>query len=378
MKKIVVAMDSMKGCLDSLSASKALADGITKHYADIIAVCIPVADGGEGTAEALAFGNSKFAKQISKVTGPLGGVISAEWFLNRKAATAFIDMASAAGLTLIDERSRNPMFTTTYGVGELILEAFHKGARKILLGLGGSATVDAGLGACQALGLRLLDKDRKELPIPFTGKLFDRITDYDISGFLVDNNNVELFLLCDVKAPFTGPEGAACVFGPQKGASPKEVRFLEKGMEHVRKMIISKNKLDLNEVAGSGAAGGTAGGLLAIAGGRICQGASLLLDAIGFDKSIYNADLIITGEGASDRQTLMGKIPFEILQRGRKRGIPVRLVAGRINDKEALLQAGFERTVCINSPEIIAKSGTFGMNPLDRETAIKRLGETPL
>ncbi|MDE7095951.1 MAG: glycerate kinase, partial [Muribaculaceae bacterium] len=153
MTKVVVAMDSMKGCLDSLSASRAIASGIVGQDAEIGVVCVPVADGGEGTAEALAFGNSNCEKQVSKVSGPLGKDIMAEWYLDVESCTAFIDMAAAAGLALVEESKRNPLRTTTYGVGELIMEAVGKGASKIMLGLGGSATVDGGLGACQAMGL---------------------------------------------------------------------------------------------------------------------------------------------------------------------------------------------------------------------------------
>ncbi|MDE6018521.1 MAG: glycerate kinase [Muribaculaceae bacterium] len=372
MRKVVVAMDSMKGCLDSLSASRALADGITNHRTDVMAVCVPVADGGEGTAAALADGDNNFTKQISKVTGPQGTEILAEWYLDVVSGTAFIDMASASGLALISENERNPLHTTTFGVGELVLYAVGAGAKKVMLGLGGSATVDAGLGACQAMGLKILDNDGNELPIPFIGGMLQQVSGFNEQE-LSWLREIEIFLLCDVTAPFTGETGAARVFGPQKGATPEDVEFLEGGMENVRELIISKKGQDLNDEAGSGASGGMAGGLMAFAGGKIMMGAPMILEAIGFDKILEDADMILTGEGSSDGQTLMGKIPYEILQSGKRKNIPVWLVAGCVKDRDALLDAGFEKVVCINSSENAERSGTVGRNPMEPEVAKKRL-----
>ncbi len=351
MKRVVVGMDSRKGCLDSLSASKAVATGVAKQFHDAKVICVPVADGGEGTAEAMAYGNDRFIKQTSLVTGPMGEKVSAKWYLDEETGTAVIDMAAAAGLNLVEESRRDPLKATTYGVGELILEAVSKGAKKILLGLAGSATVDGGMGAIQALTKRQTDSVIESLK----------------------RGEIELDLLCDVEAPFTGERGAARVFGPQKGASAEDVEVLEERLEDIRRMALESQGIDLNKVLGSGAAGGLAGGLMALAGGRIVKGAETILDAIGFDDIIEGADLIITGEGSSDRQTLMGKIPFEILQRGKRKGVPVWLMAGRVSDEETLLQAGFERVICINSPENIERSGTPGMEAMEPEVAKTRL-----
>ena len=359
-----MAMDSMKGCLDSLSASRDIASGIIGQDAEVEVVCVPVADGGEGTAEALAFGNSNCEKEISQVSGPLGEEIKAEWYYDEESGTAFIDMAAAAGLALVEEDKRNPLLTTTYGVGELIMEAIEKGAKKILLGLGGSATVDGGLGALRAMGLIE--------PKALTPK---QTTQKQTYAFIEKNEKglVELELLCDVSAPFTGESGAARVFGPQKGASAEDVEVLEARLEEIRRMVKESRGIDLNDVPGSGAAGGLAGGLMAVAGGKIVRGASVLLEAIGFDDIIEGADLIITGEGSSDRQTLMGKLPFEILQRGKRKGLPVWLVAGRVSDEEALSEAGFEKIICINSPDIEWRSDTMGQDPMDSSVAARRL-----
>ncbi len=365
-------MDSMKGCLDSLSASRALASGIVERDSGGEVVCVPVADGGEGTAEAMAYGNSKFVKQTSLVTGPMGEKVSAEWYFNEETGTAVIDMAEAAGLNLVEESRRNPLLATTYGVGELIVDAFSKGAKKILLGLGGSATVDGGVGALCAMGFM----GRFELEALTPKQTISQQTFHEEFDNLVGKilaGEVELELLCDVDAPFTGERGAARVFGPQKGASAEDVEVLEERLEEIRKMAIESRGIDLNKVPGSGAAGGLAGGLVVFAGGKIVNGASTVLDAIGFDHIIEGADLIITGEGSSDRQTLMGKIPFEILQRGKGKGIPVWLVAGRIADEKDLSEAGFENIININSPDIVKRSNTVGQNPMDPETAEIRL-----
>ncbi|MDE6562159.1 MAG: glycerate kinase [Muribaculaceae bacterium] len=364
MKKVVVAMDSMKGCLDSLSASRAIASGIIGQEAEVEVICVPVADGGEGTAAALAFGNCNCEKQKSQVSGPLGEEIKVEWYYDEESGTAFIDMAAAAGLALVEESKRDPLRASTFGVGELIMEAVGKGARKVMLGLGGSATVDGGLGALQAMGLIE--------PEALTPK---QTTQEETDTFIKKAGKwgIKLELLCDVVAPFTGERGAARVFGPQKGASAEDVEVLEDRLEEIRRKVKESRGIDLNEVPGSGAAGGLAGGLMAFAGGRIVKGASVVLDTIGFDDIIDGADLIITGEGSSDRQTLMGKLPFEILQRGKRKGIPVWLVAGRVSDEDALLDAGFEKIICINSPEIVVKSNTLGQNPMDPKTGKRRL-----
>lgn len=376
MNKIVVAMDSMKGCLDSYHASLWVAVGLQEAWSEANVVFTPVSDGGEGMSQMVATGQKGVEFCDCHVKDPLGNSIEAKWLMvnNNGVRSAYIDFASAGGLTLVPEKLRNPLNTTSYGVGQMIKDAINKGMRDIRLGLGGSATVDAGLGALQALGLRLMDTDGNELSRPFRGAMLSDVANIEFSDdFKRKTADIKLTLLCDVRAPFTGKEGAAHIFGPQKGASDEDVKILEEGMENIRKLIYKKTGIDLNTKPGSGAAGGAAGGLLALAGGEIKKGASTLLDLTGFDDDIEGVDLIVTGEGSSDSQTLMGKIPFEILQRGKRKGIPVWLVAGRVADKQALLDAGFERVICINSPDIVARSGTIGKNPMDAEVAARRL-----
>ncbi len=351
--KVVVAIDSMKGCLGSKEASEACSQGIREIMPDAVVIALPVADGGEGTAVAIAHANKQIRMQ-TRVSGPDGSDVDAEWWLDDVKKTAFIDMAAAAGLTLLPGNKRNPMKTSTFGVGQLILAALDEGATHIVVGMGGSATVDGGVGACKALGVK-----------------FDE--DIDISGIDPRLKNAELSLACDVEAPFTGEKGAARVFGPQKGANPVEVEVLEARLENLRRIILKKFKLDLNDVPGSGAAGGCAGGMVALIGAKIEKGASLVLDSIGFEEIIRDADLIITGEGCADRQTLMGKLPFEILQRGKKSGIPVILVAGKVQDEEALKTAGFAKVIDINSEEIINRSNTKDGDAMDSNIARARL-----
>lgn len=378
--KVVVAIDSMKGCLGSGEASDACARGVRERVQGAEVIAVSVADGGEGTAAAIAFSNEGIKRRMSRVQGPDGNDVDAEWWMDEDNKKAYMDMAAAAGLTLLAEDKRNPMETTTYGVGQLILAAIEEGAKQVIVGMGGSATVDGGVGACEALGVRFIkttdflepeqNASNIEDALEFGG---DVIRDIDISGIDTRLKNVEVLLACDVTAPFTGDEGAARVFGPQKGANPAEVELLEKRLENLREIIIRKFGMDLNEMTGSGAAGGCAGGLMAIVGAKIEKGAGLVLDSIGFDERIKNADLIITGEGSADRQTLMGKLPFEILQRGKKFGIPVVIVAGRVEEKKELENAGFSDVMDINSEENIEQSETQGMAAMDPEVASARL-----
>lgn len=375
-----MAIDSMKGCLGSEKTSEACACGVRDNMPGAEVIAVPVADGGEGTAAAIAFSNDGIKRRKSRVLGPDGRDVDAEWWMDEENEKAYMDMAAAAGLTLLPEERRNPMKTSTYGVGQLILAALDEGARQIIVGMGGSATVDGGVGACEALGVRFIKTNFFLEPEQNASNTEDAleigcddIRDFDTSGIDTRLKNAVILLACDVTVPFTGEKGAARVFGPQKGANSTEVEFLENRLENLRGKIIENLGMDLNEMPGSGAAGGCAGGLVALVGAKIKRGAELVLDAIGFDKIIEGADLIITGEGGADRQTLMGKLPFEILQRGKKFGIPVMLVAGRIEDKRELENAGFAEVIDINSEENIAQSETQGMAAMDPEVASARL-----
>lgn len=378
--KVVVAIDSMKGCLGSWEASEACARGVRERIPGVEVVAVPVADGGEGTAAAIAFSREGIKRRNSRVQGPDGREVDAEWWMDEENKKAYMDMASAAGLTLLAEDKRNPMKTTTYGVGQLILAAIDEGAKHIIVGMGGSATVDGGAGACESLGVRFiknmdyLEPEQNESNTKDALEIGgDDIRDIDISGIDSRLKDVEILQACDVTAPFTGEKGAARVFGPQKGANPVEVELLETRLGNIREIIMKKFRLDLNAMPGSGAAGGCAGGLVALVGAKIKKGAELVLDSIGLDKIIEDADMIITGEGSADCQTLMGKLPFEILKRGKQKKIPVIIVAGKIEDKEKLEEAGFAKVIDINSEEITLRSNTSGLDAMNPEVASSRL-----
>ncbi|MCM1489918.1 MAG: glycerate kinase [Muribaculum sp.] len=378
--KVVVAIDSMKGCLGSGEASEACAMGVRERMPGAEVISVPVADGGEGTAAAIAFSREGLKRRKSRVQGPDGREVDAEWWMDEENKKAYMDMAAAVGLMLLAEDKRNPMKTTTYGVGQLILAAMDEGAKNIVVGMGGSATVDGGVGACEALGVRFIkniDFLEPEQNASNTKDALeiggDDIRDIDISGIDSRLKDVEILLACDVTAPFTGEKGAARVFGPQKGANPVEVELLETRLENIREIILKKFGHDLNTTPASGAAGGCAGGLVALVGAKIKKGAELVLDSIGFDKIIEDADMIITGEGSADIQTLMGKLPFEILQRGKQKKIPVILVAGKIEDKEKLEEAGFAKVIDINSEETAFSSNTSGKDAMNPAVASSRL-----
>lgn len=371
--RIVVAIDSMKGCLSSKEASEACGRGIKMRHPDSKVIVIAVGDGGEGTAAALTSTLGGFDRMIAKVPGPDGKEIDAEWWYEAERHTAIFDMASAAGLTLLKAEDRNPIRTTTFGVGCLIRTAMDCGANRIIIGMGGSATVDGGIGACSALGANFQFETTTSRPSMICGGILPEIKSIDLSGLDERLKTTDIKLVCDVKSPFTGDKGAARMFASQKGASPAEEDRLEAGMEHLNSIIMRDLKTNLNEMAGSGAAGGCAGGLAAIVGARIEEGASFVLETLQFEEIISGADAIVTGEGSSDRQTLMGKLPYGILQYGKKRNIPVILVAGRLEDKDSLTAAGFAKLIDINTESNIARSETEGENPLNAEVAAKRL-----
>lgn len=373
MKNVVVAIDSMKGCLTSIEAGNAFAEGLKETYPGIDVKVLHVADGGEGTADCIAGYSPVYQRQKSIVTGPEGAPVEAEWHYDPTTGTACIDMAAAAGLPLIAPAKRNPMRTTTYGVGQLLQEARLKGAKRIILGLGGSATVDGGLGALQALGAVILDRAGNRMSAPFAGWMLTEIGDIDTSEVSADWQHIELTLACDVTTRFTGDEGAAHVFAPQKGANEEETAILDSGLLNLKGIIMEKTGIDLDMMDGSGAAGGCGGGLAGLLGARVTSGADLVLDAVGFDSATEDADLVVTGEGKADRQTLMNKLPGVILRRCLKKGVPTIIVAGKIEDEEKLADAGFARIIDINSTDVIRHSGTEDCDPMDSEVAYRRL-----
>lgn len=301
--KVVVASDSFKGCLTSIQVADAVEKGIHIHWPDCQVMKLAVADGGEGTIEALL--TTMGGRNVKvKVPDPLGRLIPAEYAIV-DGTTAVIEMSRSSGLTLLKEEERNPMLTSTFGTGQMVADALSKGCRRFIMGIGGSATNDAGTGMLEALGYRFMDAEGNVLK--------DSI-------FIV---------ACDVDSPFCGPKGAAYVYGPQKGATSEMVKELDEGMQAFSRLVYKETGTDIMNIKGAGAAGGLGGALKAFLDADLKKGADMVLDAIGFDEIIRDADLVITGEGKIDSQTLNGKLPSAVAQRASARNIPVMAICGR-------------------------------------------------
>ena len=325
MKKCVVVSDSFKGTLSSGEICAIAQRVIPRHFPACEVVCIPVADGGEGTVD--CFIQSMGAQRVEvTVTNALGKRSSAAYA--RIGELAIIEMAAAAGLPQVGEH-RRPGTATTYGVGELIAHAIGSGCKRILLGLGGSATNDGGCGCAAALGVEFFDADgRSFVPVGDTLGLIERI-DTGKAALLRD---VELTIMCDVTNPLYGPTGAAYVFAPQKGADAEKVKSLDAGLRHFGDVIRSQLGHDVSMMPGAGAAGGMGAGCVALLGGKIQSGIDAVLDATGFDRQLDGADLVITGEGRIDSQSAGGKVISGVAKRTSAKGVPLIAIAGGIAD----------------------------------------------
>ena len=325
--KVIIAIDSFKGCLTSKEANEAAAEGIRKKYPDAEIVEVPVSDGGEGYIEAF---HAAIGGRLEGVTvrDPLMRPITARYLLHNDMAV--IEIAQASGLTLLTKEERNPMVATSYGTGQQVADAIRKGAKHIIVGLGGSATSDAGMGMLRAL----VDAFSK------------KGTWNDIDAF----KDVTFTIASDVNNPLYGEKGAAHVFAPQKGATQEMVVALDKRARKFAEVSAKHFGYDRSQMASAGAAGGLGYAFLQYLHAKSMSGIQLLLDTIRFKEIAQDADLIITGEGAADHQTLMGKLPMGILEQAGP--TPVVLIAGRINDAEELLKAGFAQVECINPPGI--------------------------
>ena len=325
--KVVIAIDSFKGCLSSKEANEAAADGIRRTYPDAEIIKVPVSDGGEGYMEAFHAAIGGKLEEVM-VRDPLMRPVTAKYLLQGE--TAVIEIAQASGLTLLTKEERNPMVATSYGTGQLVADAVRKGARHIIIGLGGSATSDAGIGMLKALISAFTKQGQWD----------------DITAF----KDVTFTIASDVKNPLYGEKGAAHVFAPHKGATPEMVLRLDERARKFAELSAKHFGFDRSQMPGAGAAGGLGYAFLQYLDAKSMSGIQLLLDTIRFKELVKDADLIITGEGSADRQTLMGKLPMGILEQAGS--VPVYLIAGRISDREELLNAGFVRVECINPPGI--------------------------
>ena len=336
--KVIIAIDSFKGSLTSVEAGEVAREGILQVHPNWQIDLIPIADGGEGMLGVMLAATGGCIQRVT-AHDPCMRPIEAEYGISADGTTAFIEMATASGLPLIPEEMRNPMKTTTYGTGELMKDALEKGCTRFIVGIGGSATNDAGTGMLQALGFRFLDEEGK--PLGQGGEILEKtlhICSQNVHKML---KNAHFIVACDVQNPFYGPEGAAYVYARQKGADDRMIADLDRGMRHFAKVLQKWAGRDISLIEGSGAAGGMGGGMMALLDAELKSGADLLLDISQFDERIADADLIITGEGRIDKQSLMGKIPGKILQRAQTHGIPVIAIAGSVEEEALLLEAGF-------------------------------------
>ena len=348
--KIVIAPDSFKGSLTAVEVSDAIEQGVREIFPEAEIVKIPMADGGDGTAQCLvnATGGKIFKE---KVTGPLGDEVLASYGILGDKKTAVIEMAEASGLTLVPEGKRNPLITTTYGTGQLIKSALDQGCRKMIIGIGGSATNDGGAGMVQALGVKLLDKNGEE--IGFGGGELKKV--FRIDTEYLDNHlsETEVLIASDVNNPLCGPKGAARIYGPQKGATPEIIEKLDKSLAHFAEIIKRDLNKDIKDIPGAGAAGGLGAGLIAFLDAELKQGIEIVIEIVKLEQAIKEADLVITGEGKIDKQTIYGKAPIGVAKIAKKYNIPVIAIAAIIGDDADIVhQHGIDNLIKVSEPPI--------------------------
>lgn len=327
--RIVVAPDSFKGCLTALEVAENIGKGIKKVWPEAVIVKVPMADGGEGTVQSLAAATG--GRLVEKVvTGPLGNKVKAFYGVLGDGKTAVIEMAAASGLPLVPENQRNPLFATTFGTGELIKAALDAGCRKIIIGIGGSATCDGGAGMAQALGVRLLDADGEDLG--FGGGYLEDLREIDSWGIDERIWESEFLVACDVNNPLTGPNGAAYVYGPQKGATEAMVKVLDTGLENFAEIVKHDLGKDIKFLPGAGAAGGLGGGLVAFLNAKLQPGVEIIAEILDLEDLLQDADLVITGEGRIDKQTVFGKTPVGVAKLAKKYDLPVIAICGSLGE----------------------------------------------
>ncbi|MDU3802392.1 glycerate kinase [Paraclostridium bifermentans] len=323
--KIVISIDSLKGSLTSIEAANAIKKGILSVDNKSDVVIMPLADGGEGTVEALVQGMNGEEKVIS-VTGPINEKVNATYGILKETNTAIIEMAQASGLPLVPEELRNPLNTTTYGVGEIIKEAIEKGCRNFIVGIGGSATNDCGVGMLQALGFEFYDEN--DNLVKLGGKVLNQIKRIKTDNKLKELDECNFKIACDVNNPLYGENGAAYIYGPQKGATEEIVKELDKGLKNFSEVVKKDLGKDIAHIEGAGAAGGLGFGFLGFLNSKLESGIKIILDEIKLEEVVKDADIVITGEGRLDNQTAMGKAPIGVAKLAKKHGAKVIAIAG--------------------------------------------------
>ncbi|MDQ6420413.1 glycerate kinase [Paenibacillus sp. LHD-117] len=338
--RVLVAPDSYKGSLTAAEVAACMEKGILDVLPQAAVIKLPIADGGEGTVDAIVNATGGQLHQV-EVLGPLGEPVTATFGVMGDGQTAVVEMASASGLLLIAKDRLNPLRTTTYGTGQLIQAALDQGCRRIVIGIGGSATNDGGAGMAQALGVRFFNDQGSELS--YGGGELISLSRVDVSGLDPRVADCEIIVASDVTNPLCGPEGASFVFGPQKGATPEMAQRLDDGLRNYGRVIHERLGIDVRNVPGAGAAGGLGAGLIAFLSARMSRGIDIVLEAIEFEKRVQEADLVITGEGRTDSQTAFGKAPAGVAALAKKYNKPVICVSGGISlDTKALHEAGID------------------------------------
>lgn len=325
--KVVIAPQSFKGSISALDAARAMVEGVLRVVPDAETVLVPVADGGDGTLETLVDATGGEVRTTT-VTGPIGKPVTAAWGALGDGQTAVVEMARTSGLALLSLAERDPLHATTFGLGEVLREALDAGFRSFIVGIGGSATNDGGAGMAQALGVRLLDEAGNDLAPG--GAALAGLRRIDMSGLDERALEARFSVACDVSNPLTGPEGASAVYGPQKGATPDLVEQLDAALKNLAEVVERDIGTSIEAVPGSGAAGGLGGGMMAFLGGSLRAGVDIVLDHVGLDEKLEGADLVITGEGQIDFQTVYNKAPIGVARRAKRRGIPVLAVCGSL------------------------------------------------
>ena len=327
--KIVLAPDSFKESMTAKEACIAMEKGIRKVFKNIECVHVPMADGGEGTMVSLVDATDGVIYKL-QVTGPLGNKVIGRFGILGDGTTAVIEMAEASGIHLVKDRNRNPLITTTYGTGELIKGALDKGVKKIIIGLGGSATNDGGAGMLQALGGSLKDDFGQELP--FGGGALGQLKTIDLKNFDKRILDVDIEVACDVKNYLTGKNGASYVFGPQKGGTPDMIRTLDNNLKHYSGVVRDTFQTEIDRIEGAGAAGGLGAALVGFCNGRLTKGIELVIKYSKLEERLDGANLVFTGEGAIDFQTKFGKTPIGVSKLAKEKGIPVIAFAGKVGE----------------------------------------------
>jgi glycerate 2-kinase len=342
--KIVIATDSYKGCCTSMEAASAFEQGFLKAAPDAGVIKIPVADGGEGTVNAIIAGTGGRLKQV-EVTDPIGRRITASYGIIDN-TIAIIEMSAASGLPLVPNEKRNPLYTTTYGTGEMIKDALDEGCRKIYIGIGGSATNDGGMGMAQALGISFKDASGKECG--FGAQDISKLHTIDVSRLDARLSECEIIALCDVTNPLCGKTGATYVYGPQKGVTSDMLQPIDDALKHFADVILNQLKKDIANIPGTGAAGGLGAGLIAFCNAKLKPGIETVLELVGLERHLHDASLVITGEGRIDGQSAFGKVPVGVAHIAKKYNIPVIAIAGSIGDgSDVLYSMGIDGIVSI-------------------------------